>query len=353
MTDKSEISISGKHIGVGHPPFVTAELSGNHNQSLDRALELVRAAADAGADALKIQTYTADSMTLDVRREGFVIDDPKSLWNGKSLYELYREASTPWEWHQPIFELARKLGMIVFSTPFDGEAVEFLESFDTPCYKIASFEITDLPLIRKTAATGKPLIISTGMAKLDEINDAVQAARETGNNDLILLKCTSSYPANPKAANLRTIPDLRQHFGCEVGLSDHTMGTSVAVASVSMGATFIEKHFTLRRSDGGVDSAFSLEPEELKQLVHDTKMAWQALGTVAYGPADSEKDSLIFRRSLYFVEDIEQGEVITSQNLRAIRPGYGLSPKYYEEILGKKAARFIEKGTPVSRELVD
>lgn len=342
--------IGDRVIGVDAEPFIVAEMSGNHNSDLDRALDIVKKAAEAGAHAIKLQTYTADTMTLDMNTPEFTVDNANNLWGGKSLYELYREASTPWDWHQAIFDYAKKLGIIAFSTPFDDTAVDFLEALDVPCYKIASFEITDLPLIRKTAETGKPIIVSTGMATLDEIADAVTTVHETGNTDLVLLKCTSSYPARPDSANLNTIPDLRRQFGCEVGLSDHTMGTGVAVASVALGATFIEKHFTLRRSDGGVDSAFSLEPDELEKLVNETRMAWQALGRVSYGPTESEKGSLLFRRSLYFVKDIKAGERVTMDDIRSIRPGYGLAPKYMEDILGKSVNRDIEAGTPVSKE---
>lgn len=290
------ISIGNRVIGPDHPPFIIAEMSGNHNQSLERALQIVEAAAKAGADALKIQTYTADTMTLDLEQEDFVIQDAGSLWKGRALYDLYREAATPWEWHQPIFERCRELGMIGFSTPFDHTSVDFLESMDVPLYKIASFENVDTPLIRRVARTGKPLIISTGMATLAELDEAVRAAREEGCQDLILLKCTSTYPASPAHSNLRTIPHLKQLFGVEAGLSDHTLGIGVAIASIALGATVVEKHFTLRRADGGVDAAFSLEPEEFHSLVTETKQAWQGLGKVAYGPGEHEKKSLRFRR---------------------------------------------------------
>lgn len=349
----TEIRIGNRCIGADCEPFIVAEISGNHNRSLDRALEIVSAAAEAGAHAVKLQTYTADTMTLNIRARGFVVDQKNGLWGGRSLYELYQEASTPWEWHVPIIEHANKLGLAAFSTPFDDTAVDFLEQLDSPCYKIASFELTDLPLIRTVAATGKPVILSTGMATVDEIGESVKAARDAGCNELILLKCTSSYPASPEAANLMTIPDMRQRFGCEVGLSDHTMGTGVAVVSVGLGARFIEKHVTLRRSDGGVDAAFSMEPDELAQLVRDTRIAWQALGGVSYGPTESEKASLVFRRSLYFVKAIKKGQVLTRNEVRAIRPGYGLAPRFLEEILGKTVNQDIEAGTPVSMEYFD
>ncbi|MCS6944221.1 MAG: pseudaminic acid synthase, partial [Sutterellaceae bacterium] len=325
---------------------------GNHNGSLDRALAIVDAVADAGAQAVKLQTYTADTMTLDLAEREFVIDDPKSLWAGRTLYDLYREAHTPWAWHAPIFERARARGLVAFSTPFDSTAVDFLESLDVPCYKIASFENVDLPLIRKAAATGKPLIISTGLATLAEIGEAVAAAREAGCRDLVLLKCTSAYPASPADSNLRTIPHLRAAFGCEVGLSDHTLGIGAALAAIAMGASVIEKHVTLRRADGGVDSAFSLEPHELKHLVEDAERARQALGQVRYGPTPDEVGSLRFRRSLYVVRDVQQGEAFTPENVRAIRPGLGLAPKYLAQVLGRRAARDIRAGTAMTWNLL-
>jgi N-acetylneuraminate synthase len=335
-------------IGAAFRPFVIAEMSGNHNQSLDRALAIVAAAAATGAHALKLQTYTPDTMTLDLRGNGFSVDDTDSLWHGRTLYDLYREASTPWEWHEPIFRRCRELGLIPFSTPFDESAVDFLETLAVSCYKIASFENTDLPLIRKIAATGKPIIMSTGMATVAEIDESVRAAREAGCRDLILLRCTSTYPATPENTNVLTIPHMRQLFGCEVGLSDHTMGIGAAVAAVAHGATVIEKHFTLRRADGGVDSAFSLEPEEMRLLVAESERAWQSLGSVSYGPTNAEKDSLAFRRSLYVVADMKVAEKFTSENLRAIRPGYGLPAKYLETALGRRATRDIVRGSPLS-----
>jgi N-acetylneuraminate synthase len=350
---RKHIAIAGYAIGASHPPFIIAEMSGNHNQSLERALAIVEAAAKAGAHALKIQTYTADTMTLDLNDDEFFIADPGSLWKGNSLYKLYQQAYTPWEWHKPIFDRCRELGIIGFSTPFDETAVDFLESLNVPCYKIASFENTDIPLIRKAAATGKPLIISTGMATVAELDETVRAAREAGCRDLILLKCTSTYPATPENTNILTIPHMRQLFHCEVGLSDHTMGVGVAVASVALGATVIEKHFTLRRADGGVDSAFSLEPEELQALVMETERAWQSLGTVGYGPVEAERKSLIFRRSLYVVNDIEAGEGFTRDNVRAIRPGKGLPPKHLDFVLNRRAKIALKKGTPLSFEYLD
>jgi N-acetylneuraminate synthase len=351
-SEKHSIQIGPRRIGTDCSPFIIAEMSGNHNQSLERALEIVEASAATGAHALKLQTYTADTMTLDIREGEFFIEDPNSLWQGRSLYELYHQAHTPWEWHQPIFERCRELGLICFSTPFDATSVDFLEELDSPCYKIASFENVDIPLIKKVAATGKPLIMSTGMASLAELDEAVTAARAAGCKDLILLKCTSSYPATPESTNILTIPHMRELFACEVGLSDHTMGVGVSVASVALGATVIEKHFTLSRADGGVDSAFSLEPEEMTSLVVETERAWQALGAVSYGPTEKERKSMVFRRSLYVVEDVKAGEELTEKNVRAIRPGYGLPPKVFTEIIGRKTVRDIKRGTPLSWDII-
>lgn len=349
---KQDILIGHHSIGAGHPPFVIAEMSGNHNQSLDRALQIVEAAAKTGAHALKIQTYTPDTMTLDLDEREFHIADPDSLWNGTSLYKLYGEAYTPWEWHKPIFDRAAELGMLAFSTPFDETSVDFLESLNVPCYKIASFENTDLPLIRKVAATGKPLIISTGMASIAELDDTVKAAREAGCTQLILLKCTSTYPATPINTNILTIPHLRTLFDCEVGLSDHTMGVGVSVASVALGATVIEKHFTLDRSEGGVDSAFSMEPSEMSQLVLESERAWQALGKVSYGATQSEKKSLQFRRSLYIIRDLKAGHILTTSDIRAIRPGLGLAIKYIDTLIGLTLKKDVVKGTPLAWDLV-
>lgn len=341
----SGIRIADKLIGRDHAPFVIAEMSGNHNQSLARALEIVEAAAKSGAHALKIQTYTPDTMTIDLDEREFHISDPHSLWAGTSLYKLYGEAYTPWEWHKPIFDRCRELGVIGFSTPFDDTAVDFLESLDVPCYKIASFENTDIPLIRKVAATGKPMIISTGMASIAELDETVRAAREAGCKDLILLKCTSTYPATAENTNILTIPHLGELFDCEVGLSDHTMGVGVSVASVALGATVVEKHFTLSRADGGVDSTFSMEPDEMAALVVESGRAWQALGRVSYGPTEAEKKSIQFRRSLYIVKDIKAGDALTCENVRAIRPGLGLPTKYFGEILGKRVNQDVKRGT--------
>ncbi|MDO8330182.1 MAG: pseudaminic acid synthase [Fluviicoccus sp.] len=349
---KHSFTIANRQIGPDHPPFVIAEMSGNHNQSLDRALEIVEAAAKTGAHALKIQTYTADTMTLDLDEREFHIADKNSLWEGTSLYKLYQEAYTPWEWHAPIFERARELGMIPFSTPFDDSAVDFLEELDVACYKIASFENTDLPLIRRVAATGKPLIISTGMASIAELDETVRAAREAGCKDLILLKCTSTYPATPANTNILTIPHMRQLFNCEVGLSDHTMGVGVSVASVALGATVIEKHFTLARADGGVDSSFSMEPAEMASLVVESERAWQSLGKVSYGATAAEKKSLQFRRTLYICQDVKAGDVLTTKNVRAIRPGLGLPPKYIDLVLGKRVSVDAPRGTALAWNMI-
>ena len=348
----STIKIKDCEIGNSQPPFIIAEVSGNHNQSLERALAIVEASAKAGAHALKLQTYTADTMTLDLEAGEFFIDDPNSLWHGQSLHKLYQQAYTPWDWHEPIFQKCRELGLIAFSTPFDATAVDFLESLDVPCYKIASFENTDLPLIRKVASTGKPLIISTGMATVAELDETVRAARQAGCHDLVLLKCTSTYPATPENSNLATIPHLRELFNVQVGLSDHTMGVGVAVASVAMGATVIEKHFTLSRADGGVDSTFSMEPAEMAQLVVESKRAWQALGQVSYGTTGAETKSRIFRRSLYITQNLAAGDTLTPDNLRCIRPGLGLPPKYYDVLLGQRVERAVKAGTPMSWDLL-
>ncbi|GKV64851.1 MULTISPECIES: pseudaminic acid synthase [unclassified Sporosarcina] len=348
-----EIQIGSIMIGRESEPFIIAEMSGNHNHSLERALQIVEAAAKSGADALKIQTYTADTMTLNIENPDFQIDDEKSLWNGNNLYQLYQQAYTPWEWHKPIFDRARELGMIAFSTPFDETAVDFLEELNVPLYKVASFENNDIPLIKKIAATGKPMIISTGMATVAELDEAVRAAKEAGCKDLILLKCTSTYPATAENTNILTIPHMRELFNVQVGLSDHTMGTGVAVASVALGATVIEKHFTLSRADGGVDSAFSMEPDEMAMLVDETERAWQAMGQVTYGATEAETESLKFRRSIYVSKDIKAGEQLDKENIRVIRPGYGLSPKHYNKLIGLKVPRDIAAGTPVSWELLN
>ena len=346
------MQISGRPISTGTRPYCIAEMSGNHNQSLERALSIVDAAAKCGADAIKLQTYTADTMTLDVSGPGFVIDDAASLWSGRQLFDLYKEAHTPWDWHRPIMERAAAHGIHCFSTPFDETAVDFLESIGVPAYKVASFENTDLPLIRKVASTGKPMIISTGMASLAEIDDAVRAAREAGGRDIALLKCTSTYPASPATSNVATVPYLRALFECEIGLSDHTMGVGAAVAAVAHGATIVEKHFTLRRADGGVDSTFSLEPDEFGLLVTETERAWQSLGKVQFGPSVAEKRSLTFRRSVYITEDLSAGDVLSRKNLKCLRPGLGLPPKFYDLVLGRRVTRDVSRGTPMSWDLL-
>lgn len=346
------IRLDSRTIGPDQPPFIIAEMSGNHNQSLERALAIVETAAKAGADAIKLQTYTADTMTLDIREGDFVIRHQNSLWTGQALHDLYQQAHTPWDWHRPIMEHAKSLGLLCFSSPFDESAVDFLETLVVPAYKIASFELVDLPLIRKVAATGKPLIMSTGMASLAEIAEAVECARAAGCRQLVLLKCTSTYPASPENSNLRTIVHLRDLFGCEVGLSDHTLGIGASVAAIAMGATVIEKHFTLSRAEGGVDSAFSLEPEELASLVTESKRAWQALGSIHYGPTEAEAGERRQRRSLYIGADMKAGDVFTPENLRRIRPGHGLAPKHYDNILGRRIARDAPKGTPLSWDLL-
>ncbi len=352
MKEIPEIKIGSRTVGLAHAPFVVAEMSGNHNQSLDRALAIVDAAAKAGAHALKIPTSTADTMTLTFNSGDFVINDPKSLWDGYSLYKLYDEAHTPWEWHKPIFDRCRELGIIGFSTPFDDTAVDFLESLGTPMYKIASLESTDLKLIERVAKTGKPMIISTGTATVGELDETMRTARRAGCDQLILLKCTSSYPASPIDSHIRSIAHMRELFQCQVGLSDHTLGVGVAVASVTFGACLIEKHFTLSRADGGVDSQFSLEPDEFKSLVVESERAWQGLGSIHYGPLKSEATSARFRRSLYVVKDIKSGETLSMENLRAIRPGFGLPTKFLELVVGKTVNRDVKAGTALSFDFI-
>jgi N-acetylneuraminate synthase len=342
-----DIRIGDRLIGPGHEPFIIAELSGNHNQQLDLAMDMVHAAAKAGAHAIKLQTFTADSMTLDVNNEHFVIQEKDSLWYGQSLHALYQKAATPYAWHKPLFELAKSLGMLAFSSPFDEAAVDFLDELNVPCYKIASFELTDLPLIRKAASKNKPLIMSTGMASLTEIEQAVSAAKNAGCQDIILLKCTSTYPAQATNTNLATIPNMQQAFNCQVGLSDHTAGIGVSVAAVALGATIIEKHFVLDRNAGGVDAAFSLEPDELTALVLETQRAHQALGQVKYGGSQAEDKSKQYRRSIYISEDVQQGEVLTAQNIRIVRPAFGLAPKNWDKVLGKVVKQTVLKGTPL------
>lgn len=342
------VRLGSLSIGQSNHPVIVAELSGNHNGSLSRVLEMVEAIAASGAQAVKLQTYTPDTMTLNVVENEFLISDQSSPWHGENLYALYKRAQTPWEWHEPIFRRARQLGLVVFSTPFDATAVEFLETLDVPVYKVASFENTDLPLIRKIAETRKPMIVSTGMATLEELDETVRTVRAAGCRDLILLKCTSTYPTSPGDSHLLTIPHMRARFNCEVGLSDHTVGIGVSVAAVALGAAMIEKHVTLSRRDGGVDSAFSLEPHELTMLVTETHRAWEALGQVRYGPTEAEKNSLPYRRSLYIAQDMKVGDKLTQDNLRVIRPGRGLAPKHYEQVLGRRVVRDVKRGTPVS-----
>jgi pseudaminic acid synthase len=344
-----DIQIGRYTIGATHPPFIIAEMSGNHNQSLEKALAIVDAAAAAGAQAIKLQTYTPDTMTL---AGAYTIEDESSLWQGRELYDLYREAYTPWEWHRPIFERAREKGLLAFSSPFDETAVDFLESLDVPCYKIASFENTDLPLLKKVAATGKPVIMSTGVAHLSDIDEGVRTLRAHGCADIILLKCTSTYPSSPENTNLRTIPHLSQLFHCPVGLSDHTMGIGASVAAVALGASVVEKHFTLSRAEGGVDAAFSLEPQELQALVTESERAFLALGYIQYGVQQAEQKSRLFKRSIYVSRDLAAGEPFTKENIRVVRPGIGLEPKYYEQVLGKAAKTSIKAGTPLTWDLL-
>lgn len=347
----SDIRIAGRRIGPGHPPYVIAEMSGNHNGDIGRAFALIEAAAAAGADAVKLQTYTADTITLDHDGPEFVIQG--GLWNGRRLHELYQEAHTPWDWHEKLFAKARESGIAIFSSPFDPTAIELLEGLGAPAYKIASFEIVDLPLIRLAARTGKPLIISTGMAIPAEMEEAVAAARAAGARQIVLLHCVSGYPTPPGESNLMTIPDMAARFGVPIGLSDHTMGTAVPAAAVALGAVLIEKHFTLRRADGGPDSAFSLEPDELAELVRNCRIAWEARGIVDYDLNPSEAGARAHRRSLYAVADIAAGEVLTVANIRSIRPGLGLAPKHLDVVLGRRAKTAIARGTPLSWELLE
>lgn len=340
--------IGNYNLGQQFKPFIIAEMSGNHNQSLERALKIIEVASSCGANAIKLQTYTADTLTIDHRGGLFDINDPTSLWANRNLYELYQEAHTPWEWHQAMYKCASDNGILCFSTPFDDTAVDFLESLNTPAHKIASFENNHFPLLKKVAQTGKPIIMSTGASSLANLAEAVEVLRSNGCKELVLLKCTSNYPSTPENSNLKTIPHLRDLFNCEVGLSDHTMGIGVPCAAVTLGATVIEKHFCLSRSEGGVDSAFSLEPEELKSLVIETERAWQSLGKVQYGVQESERTSVMFKRSIYVVEDINIDEELNEKNIRIIRPGDGLAPKYYEQVIGKTANRILKRGTPLS-----
>ncbi|MBT6537432.1 MAG: pseudaminic acid synthase [Rhodospirillaceae bacterium] len=349
--ERNTFEIAGRPIGPGHPPYVVAELSANHNGDLGRALAVVEMAKDAGADAVKLQTYTADTMTIDHDSPEFRISG--GLWDGRSLHELYEEAHTPWDWHEALFDKARDVGITMFSAPFDSTAVDFLETLNVPAYKIASFEAVDLPLIARVAATGKPMIISTGMANHDEIGEAVQTARDAGNQNIVLLHCVSGYPAPPGDSNLRTIADIAEQFDVVVGLSDHTLGTAVSVAGVSLGATLIEKHVTLSREDRGPDSSFSLEPDELRLLVSSCREAWEALGRIDYERKESETGNAVFRRSLYVVQDIAAGETLTDAHVRSIRPGFGLAPKHLPDVLGRRARKSISRGTAMSWDLVE
>ena len=346
MADDRSIEIAGRRIALDAPPYVIAEISANHNGSFDVARSLIDAAKNSGADAVKLQTYRPDTITLDSDAEEFRIHG--GLWDGRTLYDLYREAHTPWEWHEPLFDLARKLQIAIFSYPFDRSAVDFLEDLGAPAYKIASFEIVDLPLIRYAASTGKPLIISTGMADADEIGEAIAAARDAGCRELAILKCVSGYPAPASEYNLRTIADMSHRFECLCGLSDHTLGNATAIAAIAMGAAIIEKHFTIDRSGGGPDDSFSLEPPELVALCRDCHIAWQSLGQPSYGSQNSEKSNMKFRRSLYFVKTMVAGEVITPESVRSVRPGFGLAPKHLESVLGKRVIRDVAANSPVS-----
>ena len=348
---KKEISIAGRAIGAGQPPYIIAEMSANHDGKLENALRIIEEAKRAGADAVKLQTYRADTITLDGDGPEFFIDEGK--WAGQTLYALYEDAHTPWEWHKPLFEHAKKVGITIFSSPFDPTAIDLLEDLNAPAYKIASFEAVDLPLIRYAAATKKPLIISTGMADTEEIAEAVDAARQAGCEELALLRCVSGYPAPPEDYNLRTIPDMLARFGVPVGLSDHTLSNATALAAVALGACIIEKHFTLDRDAGGPDDSFSMLPDELAALCRDARNAWNALGVVDYGRKSSERANAKFRRSLYFVRAMAKGERLGPADIRSVRPGYGLPPKHYESLMGRRLLRDVAKNTPVRFEDVE
>lgn len=344
--------VGNSKIGFSHKPFIIAEMSGNHNQSLEKALAIIDAAADAGADAVKLQTYTADTLTIDVSHNEFFIADTNSLWKGESLYELYKKAYTPWEWHKTLFDRAEQRNIICLSTPFDDSAVDFLEDLNVPAYKIASFENNHLPLLKKIAKTGKPVIMSTGLSTISDLELAVSTLRANGCSNIVLLKCTSTYPADPKNSNILTIPHMSELFNCHVGLSDHTAGIGIAVASIALGARIIEKHLTLDRSEGGVDSAFSMEPFEFKLLTEESKRVFSGLGSINYGILDDEKKSLIFKRSIYIVDDMKKGDVFTDRNTRIIRPGLGLAPLYYDSILGKHVNCDVKRGTALTFNLI-
>lgn len=345
------MKINNRPIGINEPPYIIAEISANHNGSMERAKQIIAEAKKCGADAVKLQTYTADTITLDSRNEEFMIRG--GLWDGQSLYELYQQAYMPWEWHKPLFDYAREQEITIFSSPFDFTAVDLLEDLNAPAYKVASFEAVDLPLIKYIASTGKPMIISTGMADKEEIAEAVQAAYDGGCRELAILHCVSGYPAPAKDYNLRTILDMQQSFKIPVGLSDHTLDNTTAIAAVTLGACIVEKHFTLDRSAGGADDSFSLEPTELKALCQDSKTAWEALGQIDYGRKSSEQGNAQFRRSLYFVKDMKAGEIITPECVRSVRPGFGLAPKYYESILGKKVVCDVQMNTPTAFEVLE
>ncbi len=348
----NQVQIGSHILGANRPPLIVAELSGNHNGSLDRALRIIDAAADAGAHAVKFQTYTPDTMTIDIREREFKIKDQNSLWSGRNLYDLYREAHTPWEWHEALVRRARDRGLLWFSSPFDKSAVTFLEGLEAPAYKISSFEILDLPLIESAARTGKPVIISTGMASISEIAAAVDTVKKSGNDQLVLLQCTSNYPAHPAHARIRNIPLLRDLFQCPVGLSDHTAGIGVAVGAVVLGAVMLEKHFTDTRSNKGVDSEFSMDSTEMAALVSEALTAYEACADSGFGPTDSEKSSLVFRRTLYVVKDMMEGEAFTEENLRSIRPGLGLPPGHLPNLIGRTAKKPIRRGTPLTWDLL-
>mgnify|MGYP006099009069 CR=1 FL=1 len=348
----NDIKIGSRLIGASHPPFIIAEMSANHNGSFERALKIIKAAKESGADAVKLQTYTADSMTLNIDHPRFMIKG-KNPWDGEHLYELYKKASTPWEWHPELFEYGKEIGITIFSSPFDADAVNLLEKLNTPIYKIASFELVDHDLIRLCAGTGKPLIMSTGMASLEEISEAVEVAKKAGSKELVLLKCTSAYPAPVKSINLSTIRDLEKRFKLHTGLSDHTMGVGVAIAAAAIGASIIEKHFTLARSDGGVDSTFSLEPHELRQLVDETRNAHDAIGKISYLQENLESSFKKYRRSLFFIHDLPKGKIINEDDIKALRPGDGLPPKYKNSIIGRELKKTVSKGTPVDWSLLN
>lgn len=352
MRFSSEIEIQGRKIGPRHKPFIIAEMSGNHNQSLERALEIVKAVKDSGAEAIKLQTYTADTMTLNLSTNEFFVSDKDNIWKGQSLYELYEKAHTPWDWHKRIFEYANELGLICFSTPFDESAVDFLEKLNVPCYKISSFESTDIPLLKKVAKTKKPVLMSTGMATFREIANSLDVLEEAGCKDVILLKCTSSYPSVEKDANLKTMTHIRDAFGINVGLSDHSLGIAVPVTATALGAVAIEKHFTLSRNDGGVDSSFSLMPDEFAELVNQTSNAFDAIGEIKYGCSEKEKKSVIYRRSIYISKDVKKGEVLNKDNTKIIRPAYGLSPEHYDLVVGRVAKQDMAMGTPITWDLI-